>query len=492
MSPARIRDPREPADPERRSPDAAPAPRLPGGVAGLTPERILALQRAGAGNHAISRVLARVEGEDEVEEVETTEEGGGGGGQPLLLTDRPWSEMFPPPLPLAQPAFDFELPIIIPRALIPPEWLWLFDFQAPPPKPGPSAAPLMIEYKPLVPEEPEQVEAQVEEAPVLEPGKKKRKPRKKKKKAQKAVEEQAQTAPAAAKTTAPPAEKQEAPKGALPLDDLMSWFDAPEPGTKATKKKGPAPTAPTPKKMTAAQKRDAKEREALKKKKAAEAERQDKLAAEQEAADKLAETKLRGALLAKLGVQKTQLAQARDGLVDDEDHDEIYNEADDEFTALDTYINGPGTTANSATLRAKSDAIASLISKVKHFKPPLTPEQVIAKRRQKAFDEAVTNVPLCFQQNDWEGAFGPQTSFQVDKNDDVLFDMIRGYFGRDVHQIPGHASKPYPTKTATSQVYYYVTAKSHTKYIAYDITAHVWDNNVRGETVHVLHIPHNG
>jgi hypothetical protein len=466
-------------------------------LAGLTPERILALQRAGAGNHAISRLLARVEGEHEVEEAETTEEeGGGGGGQPLLLTDRPWSEMFGPPLPLAQPAFDFELPIIIPRASIPPEWLWLFDSQAPPPKPGPSAAPLMIEYKPLVQEEPEQVEAQVEEAPAPEPGKKKRKPRKKKK-PQTAVDEQAQTAsaptaPAAAKTTAPSAEKQDAPaKGALPIDDLMSWFDTPAAGAKA-KKKGPAQTAPTPKKKTAAQKRHAKEQAALKKEKAAEAERQDKLAAEQEAADKLAETKLRAAFIAKLGAQKTLLTQARDGLLDDDDHEEIYHEADGAITALDTYIKGPGKTASSATLGTKSDAIASLISKVKHFKPALTPEQLVLQRRQRVFDEAIQNVPLCFQQNAWEGAFGPQTSFQVDKNDDILFNMIRGHFGRNVKLIPGHATKQYPTKTATSQVYYYVTAKSHTAYIAYDITAHVWDNGVQGQTVHVLHIPHRG
>jgi hypothetical protein len=312
------------------------------------------------------------------------------------------------------------------------------------------------------------------------------------------VEAQAQTAsaptaPAAAKTTTPAAQKQDAPsKGALPIDELMSWFDAPEPGTKAKKKKGPAQAAPTPKKKTAAQKKHDKEQEALKKERAAEAERQDKLAAQQAAADKLAETKLRAAFLAKLGAQKTLLRQARDGLAHGTKYDEIYDEADAEFTALDAYLQGPGKTASSTTLAAKSDAIATLISKVTHFKPAMTPAELVVHRRQQVFDEAIQNVPLCFQQNAWEGPFGPQTSFQVDKNDDILFNMIRGHFGRNVTQIPGHAAKQYPTKTATSEVYYYVTAKSHTPYIAYDVTAHVWDNGVQGQTVHVLHIPHKG
>jgi hypothetical protein len=46
---------------ERLESEAAPAPSQPAPVlgAGLTPASVLALQRAGAGNHAIARILAR-------------------------------------------------------------------------------------------------------------------------------------------------------------------------------------------------------------------------------------------------------------------------------------------------------------------------------------------------------------------------------------------------------------------------------------------------
>jgi hypothetical protein len=155
-------------------------------------------------------------------------------------------------------------------------------------------------------------------------------------------------------------------------------------------------------------------------------------------------------------------------------------------TALSAFLDGPGRTASSVTLNGKVEASKSLISKVRGFRPPETPEQ----RRARRFEEVKTNVGLAFGRADWRGRYGGEADFTVDKTDIVMRDMIVPHFGRDTNEIPGHAARDYPDRTPTSKVYYYVTESSHTLAIAYDISLHAYDGDTHLGTVYVLHIRH--
>ena len=130
--------------------------------------------------------------------------------------------------------------------------------------------------------------------------------------------------------------------------------------------------------------------------------------------------------------------------------------------------------------------MSKLLLEVKKFVPP----ESEADKRTRKFNEVRQNVQLRLAGAKWEGAFGGQTDFEVDKNDPLMRQMILDEYRKDQIEVPGHEGKAYPGKTETSKVYYYVTASSHTAGIAYDISLHPWDAGKKLATVHVLHIPH--
>ena len=249
----------------------------------------------------------------------------------------------------------------------------------------------------------------------------------------------------------------------------------------------PAQT-PKPKQRRAPRQNKAQE-EARKKKQEAEkkAEEEERKRKQEEAIKQQAqEVALCKDLRTGLAALRLDLEAARDAKPNDVAHRAIRREADDEARALADWLTKDGASAGSAVLQARIEKVSKLVLKVQRFEPPETP----AQKRTRKFNEVKQNVQLKLAGAKWEGAFGGQTDFHVDKNDPTMRQMILDEYGRDQYEVPGHAGKDYLGKTSTSKVYYYVTASSHTGGIAYDISLHPWDGNDRLDTVHVLHIPH--
>lgn len=247
-------------------------------------------------------------------------------------------------------------------------------------------------------------------------------------------------------------------------------------------------TAPKPKQPRAPRPNKAQE-EARKKKQEAEkkAEDEDRKRKQEEAIKRQAqETALCKDLRTGLGDLRVDLENARDAKPNDLAHRDIRREADDEARALADWLTKDGLSAGSAVLQARIEKVSKLILKVQKFEPPETP----AQKRTRKFNEVRQNVQIKLTDAKWEGPFGGQTDFNVDKHDPTMRQMILNEYGKDAKEVPGHEGKDYPGKTKTSKVYYYVTASSHTGGIAYDISLHPWDGDTKLTTVHVLHIPH--
>jgi hypothetical protein len=445
---------------DRTPEDVAPAPAWPASARGLSPAQLLALQRSGAGN----RLLARAFG-DELESDEDEEAEDAGGAAPLLLTDRPWSEIEGgrPPAPFP-PAPDLEFPIILPREQLPPELLAMFGLQ-PPAQEEPL---LLLEYHPMEPETPEtetpeaeaaepeaQVEAEAE--PVAETTSK---PRKKKKKKTK-------------EPVAPPPQK---PPQEMSVEEAMAFI-----GEKAP--------APKKQKQQKQPKQNKQQLEARQKKAAAEkaAEEEDARQRKLEAAKNAVEQEKQHKIVKDtLTIRLADLQAARDAHPNTAAYRDIRKEADDEAKALDTWLKGPAGTASVSELQSRLASVNKLIFKVEQFEPPETP----AQRRLRKFNEVRTNVAIKLADGKWDGAFGGETDFSVDKYDPTMRGMIQAEYGRDTVEVPGHGGKDYPGKTKTTKVYYYVTYSSHTAGIAYDISLHPYEGNTQLKTVFVLHIPH--
>ena len=454
---------------------ASPAVAGPG--AALTAQRVLALQRAGAGNHAIGLAIANVSGRRGATARAATPllsrvlE-------PLLLTDRPWADIERERAEAHAAAM----------AQVVTEEADELD----------AASDVVIE---AVDDSDEEVGAAQTEGPALSPeeqaaAKKREQARAKKKrqqanaKAKKAaaalltpVVPETAVAPVPPKKTATPAAEPKK-KVAAPVEAKKK---APPPQKAAAK---PAPKTKAPKKKT----RREKEEEAK-----AEAEKQAKRdAVAKRDAERKAERK------AEQAEQERQRATAREALT--KSLREVY------LPALTSALADVEKTAENQSLRAEVTAyLAKLITFLDtdaktalpdvHYEwvvnatqlqkrlqagPPETEEQRAARR----FETFKTNVDNVLRREPWSGPFGGELDFQVDKHDQAVRTRILGYYGRDQYVIPFHREKEYAGKTATSAVYYYVTASSHTSGIAYDITAHVWDRDERKGTVCVLHIPH--
>jgi hypothetical protein len=405
---------------------------------------------------------------------------------PPLIMHGPWSEIVSPELPL--PGFDLKLPIIIPLENIPVSLLPLFGIV---PKPL-----LLLEYKPLIPEPPqEEVEPpteQAEEPPaevekVEAPAEAERDQNKKRRKKKGAgTAEATQAAKPAEQPPKPAAEPGKALHELSPEEAEAAIL-----GTSVgeTKKK-PAAAQPPPKR-TKAQKQHEKQQRALKDKAQKDDEERVRKEKEQKEAERrendTKEAEARVALRAVLDSHLVTLTQERNSVPAGAAYDAIRQEARAGVTTLTAYLadGGPAETAPSAQLKARAEEMFKLIIKVRNFTPPETP----AQRRLRLFEGIKTNVRIAFGREQWEGRKGGQTDFTVDKTDTNMRQLILNYYGKDQREIDGHTTRDYPGKTKTSKVFYYVTGTSNTQGIAYDITLHAWEGNDQIGTVCVLHIP---
>ena len=309
--------------------DAAAAPPLPGPSRAMTPSQLLALQRSGAGNAVLARAFGDHTDTEEEEEQE------GGGGFPLLLTDRPWSEIEPGPggIPAPfPPAIDLgELPLVI---HLPPELLaMLFPQQAPaPPPPEPL---LLLEYHPMEPEAPEEAEATPEteteadaeaeseaEAEQPEAAKEPQRKRKKRKKGKGGGAPAATPAEPKA-VAAPPAPVK--PPAEMSLEEALAFIGVDKPAPAAKPKQ---PRAPRPNK--AQEEARKKKQEAEKKAEEDERKRKQDEAVKQQAQ----ESALCKDLRLGLGALRLDLEAARDAKPNDLAHRAIRRKADDEAKSL--------------------------------------------------------------------------------------------------------------------------------------------------------------
>jgi hypothetical protein len=269
----------------------------------------------------------------------------------------------------------------------------------------------------------------------------------------------------------------EPPVSALSIEEQLAFI-------------GEKPAAPKKQKKQTAPKVNKQQEEARKRKQAAEqAEADDEKLKRQEEQKKKAqeETDKKKILKQALDIRLIDVQAARDAKPNDLAHRDIRKEADDEAKTLDAWLKAKDFANTSSSQRqAKLDSVNKVILKVEGFQPPETPLQ----KRLRKFNEVKTNVTLKLGEAEWQGAYGGQTDFSVDKYDPDMRALIEGHYGWDAVEVPNHADKKYPGKTKTSKVYYYVTQTSHTEGVAYDISLHPWDGNKKLPTVHVLHIPH--
>jgi chemotaxis protein histidine kinase CheA len=276
------------------------------------------------------------------------------------------------------------------------------------------------------------------------------------------------------------------------IDELMAEFDNIDAAKGPPPKKSGAATAPRAKKKSAKQKQTEKEQKAKQTQRQLEDAARDRAAEGRQAEARQKETEARAALTPMLTHARATLQGLRNALPRRPAYRDIRDDADAGLLDLDTFLKGPAKTAQSSEMQARLDSVNKLISKVGNFSTPETPKE----KRARKFDEVKTNVPLAMHREEWVGPYGGETDFSVDKHDNAMRNLIVNWFGRDAVVIPGHATRDYKGKTATSEVRYYVTGTSKTASIAYDISLHVFDRNDagayvrKGDTVHVLHIPH--